>query len=164
MCWVAATCILFPCRMQTQHICPVLLRHCDGFVDVMDLSAWDPAVRCVGSCPLLLIGLTVVVTTTPGRGWKALRRCIQEEEARTSTPFTWHYQYWPWNLTRLMGAQSQGYFFSVNQIAQAACQTAPRKGPENNSIRTMSDYTQLWDGFLQLTLGYGHLSIHAPLC
>lgn len=52
----------------------------------MDLLAWDPAVGHVGSCPLSLIGISVVGTTTPGEGSQALRRCVQEE-ARTSAPF-----------------------------------------------------------------------------
>jgi len=118
----------------------------------MDLLAWDPAIGYVGSCPISLVGITVVGTTTPGRGSKALRQCVQEE-ARTSTPFTWHYQYWSWSLAC---AQSHGYSFSVNQITQAACQTATRKGSANTTIRTRSGYTQLWDGFLWLTPGYGH--------
>ena len=80
---------------------------------------------------------------------------VKEEQARINTlnlsdititdPETWpvayaYYQY--------------QYSLSVNQTIQAACQNADWKDPKNSTIRTMGGYTQMWNGFMWLILGY----------
>ena len=103
----------------------------------------------------------MVGMTTPGRGWKALRQYIKEEQARTSTQFTCHYQYWFRNLA--CGMYFQWHWAWICFFCQSNY-TAAQKGPKNTTIRAMSGYTQIWDGFMWLTPAYGHMSTRAPLC
>lgn len=68
-----------------------------------------------------------------------------------------------WLVARAINNTGNGYSFPVNQTTQAAHQTAHQKGPKNTTIRAMGGYTQIWDGFIWLTLGIEHLSTHALL-
>lgn len=42
-------------------------------------------------------------------------------------------------------------------MTQGAHQT-DQKGPKNTTIRDMGGYAQIWEGFMYITPGYGHLN------
>ena len=47
-------------------------------------------------------------------------------------------------------------FFFVKQTIKADHQIDDLKGPGNTTIGITGGYARIWDGFMWLTLGYGH--------
>lgn len=98
---------------------------------------------------------------------EGLKATITEEHAeigilRTSDVSSPDLEAWP--ITHTVNDTGRKYSFSVNQTMQTARQLVNQKNPEIMTVRIMGGYTQIWDGFMWLTPGYGHLNTQAPPC
>ena len=96
--------------------------------------------------------------------WTALRKFILEERSCRATIdiTTWKPLTWPINHTFYGPGHKREFSFKVTP-AQSE-QRAKFQSKNITSPLLEGTLPQLWDGFIQLTLGYGHLSLRAPLC
>lgn len=106
--------------------------------------------------------LTLVGFSPPWDWWKSLTKNDYRIKTKFNFKFSWSYITKPdkWPINNTMEITDQGFSFSYNTTVWAALKTANSENPDK-CTRAIGQYVQIWDGFIWLTPGHGHLSASA---
>lgn len=112
---------------------------------------------------LKLFRITVVVINIPGGNWKVLKQCIKEAQVKARTLNTSNITNTDpeiWLVSYTVNNTGHGHFclFLLVKLYRQPVKLLTRRVLRVSLLEpSMGNDTQIWDGFMWLIWGYGHL-------